>query len=147
VFLKSFGGSKEEGEKNEWDDDNAGNDVGNENEEVHRANEALARELGVAVVIMVKEVADQKESGTQGGEDHAGGVGFGFLFFDAVHSDGDQGGTEPVEAGVHKGQGFDDVVVGMAGGLPEIDVPDQKDDDGSTEPEDETNGGFITDVV
>lgn len=74
-------------------------------------------------------------------------MGFGFLFFDAVHSDGDQGGTEPVEAGVHKGQGFDDVVVGMAGGLPEIDVPDQKDDDGSTEPEDETNGGFITDVV
>ena len=61
MFLKSFGRSKEEGKENEWDDDDAGNDVGNEYEEVHGANEALAWEFGVSVVIMVKEVTDQKE--------------------------------------------------------------------------------------
>ena len=126
VFLKAFSGSKEESCKDEGDDYDAGNDVGDQNEEIDWANETLAREFGISVVVMIEEVADEEEGGTEGCQYHAGDVSFGLLTLNADDSDGDQTGTESVEAGIHKREAFNEIVVGVPRGLAKIYVPDKE---------------------
>jgi hypothetical protein len=147
MFFKTFGNGEEESGKDQRHDNDAGDDVGNEYEEVNGANDALTWKFGVSVIVMIEEIAYQEECRTGSGQDHASGVGFDMLSFNTDDTNGDEAGTEAVEAGIHQGQGFDEIMIRVSRGLAKIDIPDQKYDDRSTEPENETDGRFITDVI
>ncbi len=98
--------------------------MGDENEEIDGTYDAVAGEFGVAVKVVIGDVADEEERGEDCRAEHETFVNGAIVAADVEIAEDQTDGAERVEEGVGGGEDGDPI----GGGDPafEIDEPNQK---------------------